>query len=199
MPERTFVKYTFMKVDPAWRRRDPLERAQDKREFAAACNDFAEDHYLRAYSLVGTRGDCDLMVRVATPNLDAIHELHVLLNQSGLMRWAAIPYSYLAVTKESVYADEPQPLAPRTTDHRYLVVYPMWKKREWYRLSDDERMRIMRDHIAVARRFTGISTNTAYSFGLDDQEFVVGFGVDQPRESRDLVQELRTTEGRAWP
>ena len=47
--ERNFVKYTFIKVDPAWRRRDPLERAQDKREFAAACNDFAEDHYLRAY------------------------------------------------------------------------------------------------------------------------------------------------------
>jgi hypothetical protein len=69
MPERTFVKYTFIKVDPEWRRRDPLERAQDKREFAAACNDFAEDHYLRTYSLVGTRGDCDLMVRSATPNL----------------------------------------------------------------------------------------------------------------------------------
>ena len=198
MPERTFVKYTFIKVDPAWRRRDPLERAQDKREFAAACNDFAEDHYLRAYSLVGLRGDCDLLVRAATPNLDAIHELHVILNQSGLMRWSQIPHSYLAVTKESVYADEPQPLAPRATDHRFLIVYPMWKKREWYGLSDDERMRIMRDHIAVARRHTGISTNTAYSFGLDDQEFVVAFDVDDPKEFLDLVQELRSTESSAY-
>src|SRR3954452_3803635 len=117
MPERTFVKYTFVKVDPEWRRRDPLERAQDKREFAAACNDFAEDHYLRGYSLVGTRGDCDLMVRAATPNLDAIHELHVVLTQSGLRRYAETPSPSLAVTKESFYADEPQPLAPRTTDH----------------------------------------------------------------------------------
>src|SRR3954453_10942326 len=80
MPERTFVKYTFIKVDPEWRRRESSDRAQDKREFAAACNDFAEDHYLRTYSLVGTRGDCDLLVRSATPNLDAIHELHVVLN-----------------------------------------------------------------------------------------------------------------------
>src|SRR5215213_2058696 len=113
MPERTFVKYTFIKVDPAWRRRDSLERAQDKREFAAACNDFAEDHYLRAYSLVGMRGDCDLMVRSAGANLESIHELHVVLNQSGLMRWSEIAHSYLAVTKESLYADEPQPLQPR--------------------------------------------------------------------------------------
>jgi len=198
MPERTFVKYTFIKVDPAWRRRDALERAQDKREFAAACNDFAEDHYLRAYSLVGTRGDCDLMVRTASAGLDAIHEFHVVLNQSGVMRWSEIPHSYLALTKESVYADEPQPLAPRPADHRFLIVYPMWKKREWYGLGEDERMRVMREHIAVARRFTGISTNTAYSFGLDDQEFVVAFDADDPMEFLDLVQELRATESSAY-
>src|SRR3954452_6694152 len=198
MPERTFVKYTFIKVDPEWRRRDASERAQEKREVAAAWNDFSQDHYLRAYSLVGTRGDCDLMVRTATPNLDAIHELHVVLNQSGLMRYAEIPHSYLAVTKESVYADEPQPLAPRTTDHKHLIVYPMWKKREWYGLSGDERMAIMRDHIAVARQYTNISTNTAYSFGLDDQEFVVAFDVDDPMEFMDLVQELRATESSAY-
>jgi chlorite dismutase len=198
VPERTFVKYTFIKVDPAWRRRDPVERGQDKREFAAACNDFAEDHYLRAYSLVGTRGDCDLMIRSASPNVENIHELHVVLNQSGLMRWADIAYSYLALTKESIYADEPQPLAPRAADHRYLIVYPMWKKREWYRLPDEERMRIMREHIAVARRYTGISTNTAYSFGLDDQEFVVAFDADDPMEFLDLVQDLRATESSAY-
>jgi chlorite dismutase len=198
MPERTFVKYTFLKVDPAWRRRDAAERAQDKREFAAAVNDFAEDHYVRTYSMVGTRGDADLMVRSASANLEAIHELHVVLNQSGLMRWAQIPHSYLAVTKESIYADEPQPLAPRPTDHRYLIVYPMWKKREWYSLGDDERMRIMREHIAVARRYDGISTNTAYSFGLDDQEFVVAFDADDPMEFMDLVQELRATESSAY-
>jgi chlorite dismutase len=138
------------------------------------------------------------MVRSATPNLDAIHELHVVLNQSGLMRYAEIAHSYLAVTKESIYADEPQPLAPRTTDHKYLIVYPMWKKREWYGLSGDERMAIMRDHIAVARQYTGISTNTAYSFGLDDQEFVVAFDADDPMEFLDLVQELRATESSAY-
>jgi chlorite dismutase len=198
MPERTFVKYTFIKVDPAWRRRETAERAQDKREFAAACNDFAEDHYLRTYSLVGTRGDCDLMVRSATPNLDAIHELHVVLNQSGLMRYADISHSYLAVTKESVYADEPQPLAPRATDHKYLIVYPMWKKREWYLLAPEERMRIMRSHIEIGRRYTTIDINTAYSYGLDDQEFVVSFNADEPGKFLDLVQELRGTESSAY-
>jgi chlorite dismutase len=197
---RNYVKYTFLKVDPAWRRRPADERAADKREFAAACREFAADHYLRAYSLVGTRGDCDLMVRAIARALDPIHELHVLLNQSGLMQFADVPYSYLAMTKESPYSDEPdKPLEPRAgADSKYLIVYPMWKKREWYRLPEEERMRVMRDHIAVARRFTGIETNTSYSFGLDDQEFVVAFDADNPAEFLDLVQELRATESSAY-
>ena len=197
---RNYVKYTFLKLDAAWRRRSAGERAADKAEFAAACNEFSSSHYLRAYSLVGTRGDCDLLVRAIAPTLDPIHELHVLLNQSGLMRWADVPHSYLAMTKESPYSDQPdQPLGPREgADSKYLIVYPMWKKREWYALPAEERMRVMRDHIAVARRFTGIETNTAYSFGLDDQEFVVAFDADDPSQFLDLVQELRSTESSAY-
>jgi chlorite dismutase len=197
--QRNYVKFTFIRVDPAWRRQEPEERAQDKREFAAACREFGEEHFLRTYSLVGTRGDCDLMVRAVAPSLDPIHELHVLLNQSGLMRWGQIAHSYLAMTKPSVYSDEPTPLEPRPgADSKYLIVYPMWKKREWYALPDEERMRIMRSHIEVGRRHGSIDINTAYSFGLDDQEFVVSFDADDPGEFLDLVQELRGTESSAY-
>ena len=199
MPGRHFVKFTFLKLDPAWRRLGSDERTRDKHEFAAACNDFAEDHFLRAYSLVGTRGDADLMLRAAAPRLEAIHELHVILNQSGLMRYAEISHSFLAMTKESVYSDEPQPLVPREgSERRYLIVYPMWKRREWYRLPAEERMRIMQSHIETGRRYGSIEINTAYSFGLDDQEFVVSFDADDPGEFLDLVQELRGTESSAY-
>ena len=195
MPGRHFVKFTFLKVDPAWRRLEPGERARDKQEFAAACNDFAEDHFLRAYSLVGTRGDADLMLRSAAPRLESIHELHVVLNQSGLMRYADVSHSFLAMTKESVYSDEPQPLVPREgSERRYLIVYPMWKRRDWYGLPEEERMRIMRGHIETGRRHPSIEINTAYSFGLDDQEFVVAFETNKPADFLDLVQELRETK-----
>jgi chlorite dismutase len=196
---RQFVKFTFLKVDPAWRRLPAEERAQGKQELAAALNDFAADHFLRTYSLVGTRGDTDLMIRAVSPSLDAIHELHVLLNQSGLMRWADISHSFLAMTKESVYSPEPTPLEPRPgADSKYLIVYPMWKKREWYQLPPEERMRVMRGHIEVGKRHSTIDINTAYSYGLDDQEFVVSFDADEPGEFLDLVQELRGTESSAY-
>jgi chlorite dismutase len=103
------------------------------------------------------------------------------------------------MTKESVYSEEEQPLAPRPgSDSRYLIVYPMWKKREWYLLTGEERMRIMRSHIETGKRYTGIEINTAYSYGLDDQEFVVSFNADRPSEFLDLVHELRGTESSAY-
>ena len=36
--------------------------------------------------------------------------------------------------------------------------------------------------------------NTTYSFGLDDQDFVVAFEAEKPDEFLDLVQDLRETE-----
>ena len=187
------MKYTFLKVDPAWRRLNADQRESDKRELLAACEDFAEDHLLRAFSLVGTRGDADMMLLSQAVNLDHIHEFHVVLGQSGLMKWCSIPYSFLAMTKESEYSDESR-LEVRPAKGKYLFVYPFVKTREWYGLPADERWRIMQEHIAVGREFPSVDLNTSYSFGLDDQEFVVAFETDEPRDFLDLVQKLRTTE-----
>jgi chlorite dismutase len=191
--ERHFVKYTFLKVDPAWRRLDAGERAVHKREFMAACEDFAAERLLRAFSTVGTRGDTDLLLLTQATNLERIHEFHVVLSQSGLMKWCSIPYSFLALTKESEYSDESR-LEVRMGKSRYLFVYPFVKTRDWYALPADERWKVMQEHIAVGREYPSVDLNTSYSFGLDDQEFVVAFETDEPRDFLDLVQRLRTTE-----
>ncbi|HWM08016.1 MAG TPA: chlorite dismutase family protein [Solirubrobacteraceae bacterium] len=186
-----------MKVDPAWRRLDDAERAQHKREFLAACEDFASERLLRAFSLVGTRGDADMMLLSQATNLERIHEFHVVLAQSGLMKWCETPYSYLALTKPSEYSDESR-LEVRPAHSKYLFVYPFVKTREWYRMAADERWKIMQEHIEVGRQFPQIDLNTSYSFGLDDQEFVVAFETDEPAAFLDLVQRLRTTEASAY-
>ena len=122
----------------------------------------------------------------------------MVLGQSGLARWADTPYSYLAMTKPSPYSDSESRPEICTSDRRYLFVYPFDKKREWYGLPLEERRRIMANHIEVGRRYPEISINTAYSFGLDDQEFVVSFEGDEPGEFLDLVQELRGTESSSY-
>jgi chlorite dismutase len=197
MAERHFVKYTFLKVDPAWRRLTAAERAEGKREFMAACEDFGADHLVQSFSLVGTRGDCDLMLVAEAENLERIHEFHVVLAQSGLMKWCSTPYSFLGLRKTSEYSDDVRNV-PRPFQGKYLFVYPFVKTRAWYALPADERWRVMQEHIKVGREYPTVDNHTTYSFGFDDQEFVVAFDTDDAAAFLDLVQRLRTTEASAY-
>ncbi len=194
MADRTFAKFTFFKIDPAWRRRDAELRAADKQELLAACEDFGVDRSLRAYSTIGTRGDVDLVLLSQSPNLDDIHTFHVVLGQSGLAQWAQTPYSFLSMTKRSPYSEERARTEICISERKYLFLYPMVKQRRWYGLPPEERGRIMKSHIEVGRRYPEITINTTYSYGLDDQEFVVCFEGDDPGQFLDLVNELRPTE-----
>ena len=194
MSTRHFVKYTFLKLDPAWRRLDAEHRAQDKREFAAACEDFADGHLLQSFSLVGTRGDAELLLSREAENLDRIHEFHVVLAQSGLMQWAGDPALFPGHAQELGVLRGRARHRPRGFRGRYVFVYPFVKSREWYALPAEERWRIMQGHIQVGREYPGVDNHTTYSFGLDDQEFVVAFDTDDVGTFLDLVQRLRTTE-----
>ena len=195
--DRHFVKYTFLKVDPAWRRLDAEQRAADKAEFIAACEDFGTDHLLQSFSLIGTRGDADVMLVAEAENLDRIHEFHVVLGQSGLAKWCSQPYSFLGMRKSSEYSDDLRFVA-RPFEGKYLFVYPFVKSREWYAKPADERWRIMQEHISVGREYPTVDNHTTYSFGLDDQEFVVAFDTNDIGTFLDLVQRLRTTEASAY-
>src|SRR3954470_21995294 len=197
MADRHFVKYTFLKMDPAWRRLPESERAHHKQEFLAACEDFGTDHLIQGFSLVGTRGDADLMLVMEAENLDRIHEFHVVLGQSGLMKWAAQPYSFLGLRKGSEYSEDKR-LVPRPFRGKYLFVYPFVKTRPWYALAAEERYRVMQNHIKIGRQYPQVDNHTTYSFGLDDQEFVVAFDTDDVGAFLDLVQELRGTEASAY-
>jgi chlorite dismutase len=65
-------------------------------------------------------------------------------------------------------------------------------------LPAEDRWRIMQEHISIGREYPSVDLNTSYSFGLDDQEFVVAFETDNPADFLDLVQRLRTTEASSY-
>jgi len=77
---------------------------------------------------------------------------------------------------------------------KYLFVYPFVKSREWYLLPKEKRQDVMRGHIRYGHEFPSVKLNTTYSFGLDDQDFVVAFESNHPDHFVDLVQGLRETE-----
>ena len=203
--KRQYVKYTFVKLDPAWRRVDPAERERSKEEFTAVVEEFSSSIVITSYSLAATRGDADFMLWKISPSLELLEELAGRLNHTRLAGYLATPYSYLALTHPSPYVDEHSHAgqegltgAMRPLERPYLFVYPFVKTSEWYQLPKAERQRMMNEHFALGHRYPSVKIHTSYSFGLDDQEFVLGFETDSPSDFLELVMELREQESRPY-
>jgi chlorite dismutase len=188
-------------VDSQWRRLDKEERASGKQQFASIVENFAKRKVLRSYSLVGIRGDTDFMFWAMSKRLEDIQEFTSKLLASNLGKYLEIPYSYLAITRLSEYlgghrheGQEGATSGRKPGNSKYLFVYPFTKKREWYSLSHDERKLMMQEHFKIGHKYPSVKIHTGYSFGLDDQEFVLAFETDQPADFSELVMELRSSE-----
>jgi chlorite dismutase len=201
--KRQVVRYAFYKLDPAWRRLSAERQASAKIEFGEALERYHGRLLLRPYGLVGIRGDCDFLLWQVAEDLDALVELQTALNRTDLGAYLTIPYSYLAMTRRSIYEFPADPLHDQRlviqpSAAKYLFVYPFIKTRAWYSLPKPERQRMMDEHVRVGRKYPTIRLNTTYSYGLDDQEFIVAFEGDNPGEFLDLVMELRESEASSY-
>ena len=201
---RQFVNFVFFKVDPAWRRLPSKDREQGKTQFCQVASQWPQPGrmHILSYTTVGMRCDTDLMLWRICYQLEDLQQMTTDLLATDLGKYLSTPYSYLAMTKRSTYlighehggqADSRGQLRPG--QYKYLFVYPFVKTREWYLLKPATRQGIMNEHITVGHKYPSIKLNTTYSFGLDDQDFVVAFEGDQPEDFVDLVMELRDTEG----
>jgi chlorite dismutase len=198
---RQLVKYTFWKVDPVVLEWSPAERGAAAAELAAPLQAMAERSTLLTYSTVGLRGDCDVLVWHAGYTLEQLQEAESSWLSTRLGAHLKAAHSFLAMLKHSPYLgghrhhdQEGRRTRLKPVGAKYLFVYPMVKKRSWYRLPFEKRKSMMIEHFAIGHRFPQVKINTAYSFGLDDQEFVVAFECDDPAVFLDLVMELRESQ-----
>ena len=197
---RQFLNYAFYKLDRTFLRLPAEERRPAAEEFSALVCRWGErdDFILRTYSLVGLRADCDFMLWRIAQDLNCFQEFQAELNATRLGAYLDVAYSFLALQKRSQYVNRIEGsghgLELLAGQGKFLFVYPFVKTRAWYNLSPHARQGMMDEHIHAANPFKGVRINTAYSYGIDDQEFVVSFDSDHPQEFVDLVGRLRYTE-----
>lgn len=80
----------------------------------------------------------------------------------------------------------------------YLVMYPFVKTVDWYLMSRDARQGMMNEHIRIGKQYPEITQLLLYSFGVQDQEFIVVYETDDLQQFSDLVYELRDSEARRF-
>ncbi len=197
---RQYVRFAFYKLDSAWYRLSEDERERGKAEFLAAVDETTPHMLVRSYSCIGFRSEVDFLLWQVSYDLDDFQTFATKLNRTGLGRYLASPHSYLSMTRRSQYVDpherdsESNRLTIEPGGRKYLFVYPFVKTRAWFAMSKEERQGMMTEHIEVGQGYPSVKLNTTYSFGLDDQEWVVAFESDFPQDFLDLVAALRETQ-----
>jgi chlorite dismutase len=195
------VHFAFYKLRPSWWQLSVTERRQAAAALLALLEGWCQRLLLVPYSLVGVRADCDLMLWKAADSVDDIHALGIDLAASAMGPHLEMAYAYLSMTKRSVYVrdhrhagQEGSRLRIAPVGARYLFVYPFVKTRSWYALPLERRQQMMNEHIRIGHKYPRVRLNTTYSFGLDDQEFVLAFESDYPGDFLSLVMELRESQ-----
>jgi chlorite dismutase len=199
--QRQFVNFAFYKLDPAFRRLSKDEKSAARTEFIHLFEQHKPGLICLSYSTVGLRPDTDFLLWRISLSSDDFQTQTQSINKTRLGGYLTTPHSMVAMTKRSMYIDKVDPFhTAESRTHiipgkrKYLFVYPFVKTREWYLLPREKRQEIMDGHIKVGNEFPSVKLNTTYSFGLDDQEFVVAFETDEPKDFLDLVMKLRETQ-----
>lgn len=198
---RTFNHYSLFSFKDAYWSLNAEERANFHKNWLAVLRAFAQ----KVDIFQGTEHDVDLIVWSA---------LTVNNNQDAATFFekftkALTPYRHLIEQKDSLWgftrpsqyskARSKQEIDPFADERKpYLIIYPFSKTTEWYLMSREARQGMMNEHIRIGKQYEDISQLLLYSFGLQNQEFVVVYETDDLTRFSDLVNELRDTEARRY-
>jgi chlorite dismutase len=199
---RQFVSFSCYRVLPEWRRLPLGEREEHRREVAETISKWNVPDTMKVltYSLVGMRGDADMLLWRICYSVSCLQEMSSDLLRTRLGGYLETPYAYLGMTRRSEYliGDTHRELElhglVRPGGGKYLFVYPMMRTRSWYLLPFEDRQRMIAEVVHTGNEFPGMHLHVVYSFGLDDQDFVLAIETDHPDVYVERVQRLRETE-----
>ena len=154
----------------------------------------------RSYSTLGLRDDAEFLFWFAAKSIDEIQNVISKLYLTVFGKYILPSRAYLSCTRPSSYAkkgtvssfvlgNEPQ---------KFVVVYPFTKTREWYLLPQEQRQKMMDQHITVSEKYPQVTLNTTYSFGISDHDFMLAFECEDLRDFQNLIMDLRQTKVSAY-
>lgn len=193
--EKQFVNYMFFRVNPEWRKLNAETKRIFKSEFQGVFNKFGEDFLLFSYSLVGFDSKADLMFWRIGSSLDLIQEMTAKLYRTNLGSFLETTDNYLSVTKKAMFisdGDEDR-YHVKAGAKKYHFVHPCAKHKDWYEKTGEERDALIEENFMVGKKFQNIRIHMTHAFGFSEQEHIISFETDEPRDFLALAEELRHT------
>lgn len=193
--EKQFVNFMFVRVNPEWRKLNPETKSIFKSEFQSVFDKFREDFLLFSYSLVGFDSKADLMFWRIGTSLDMVQEMTAKMYRTSLGSFFETVDNYLSVTKKRMFVSDSTEdrFHINAGEKKYLFVYPCAKQSEWYEKTGEERDALIEENFMVGKKFQNIKIHMTHAFGFSDQEYIISFETDEPRDFLALTEELRET------
>ena len=191
--EKQFVSFMFFRINPDWRKLNSETKRVFKGEFQDVYNEFSDDFLLFSYSLVGFDSKADLMFWRVGRSLDLVQEMTAKLYRTNLGNYLETADNYLSVTKKMMFinGDNEDRFHISAGEKKYLFLYPMAKSRDWYVLPGEERDALIEESFMVGMKFPNIKIHLTHAFGFSEQEYIITFETDEPRDFLALAEELR--------
>jgi chlorite dismutase len=191
----TFLNFSFFKVDSKWRWLNEVGKEEAAKEFSSLVEVANTKIKVRTYSTVGLREDTDLMLWMISNSIEKTQVMTSKVYSTVVGKYLMPSYVFLSAARPSVYSSRTKPgFMTEDPPLKYCIVYPFVKSREWYLLPFEERKKMMEEHMLVGRKFPQIRLNTTYSFGLDDQDFMLAFEAADLMAFQELIIQLRETQ-----
>ena len=193
-----FFNFSFFKIDSKWRWLADLAKAESAKEVDNVIRNSGIK--FRSYSTLGLRDDADFLFWFAAKSVEEIQDVISKVYLTVFGKYIVPSHVYLSCTRPSIYAKKEKTISfvSGNEPKKYVVVYPFIKTREWYLLPREQRQKMMDEHINVSQKYPGVILNTTYSFGIDDQDFMLAFETDLLQDFQNLIIDLRETKVSAY-
>jgi chlorite dismutase len=179
--------YHFFRLDPAFRQLSPDIRQSAMEAFITTVEQLQQENLqIFPYSTFGLREDSDLLFRTIAQDIHSTQDFVTQLYRTVLGQHLHQTHTLLAVTRDT--ETEVIGKAP------YLCILPFFKTREWFLLPFPERVRMMQERLDIALEFPEVALHVAYSFGLDDQDFILTLEGYSVQTLVKLAMRLKETE-----
>lgn len=193
--DQQFVNFIFFRVNAEWRKLPADAKQLAKNEFREAYDSFRDDLMLFSYSLVGFDSKSDLMFWRVGKSLDVIQEMTAKLYRTTLGIYLEPSDNYLAVTKKMMFVSD----GSTDREHvlagskKYHFVFPCAKSQGWADVPVERRDQMIEENFMVGKRFPNIKIHMTHAFGFSDEEYLISFETDEPKDFLALAEELRQT------
>lgn len=196
-----FGVFAAFALDPTWRSEREESPTKVSDEIADLLADYEDRVLVDAYVTEGLTSGTDYLLRVHARELATAQAFLRTFRRTALGAHSRRTFRFVGIVREPAYTPDAPDLEAQleaaTYDGpeppQYAIVIPARKTADWWTLSDEDRLELMRDHVEPTLEYLDrVRRQLYHASGVDDADFITYFETDDLVAFTELFRELQS-------